>query len=134
VRAETSDTAFRLLLALGEIWDTLQRASADPSHKGLHLRQEYVGGYTRICAGPGSHWRLIIEWNESSRDLRILRSEEWHGFEAAISATVAHVRQAAGKLGIADVVDAKLVQACQDTRPFRRTNRVPATAVAAVRR
>src|SRR3970040_896275 len=49
VRADTSDVAFRLLLALGELWDGVQRAGVHPSGRGLHLNKEYLGGYTRIC-------------------------------------------------------------------------------------
>lgn len=121
MRADTSDVAFRLLLALGELWDGVQRAGVEPTGKGLHLTKEYLGGYTRICAGPGSHPRLVVEWNESSQHLRVLRCDEWPGFEATISATVAHIRTAARHCGLIDVVDATFVKACQDWGPIRRT-------------
>ncbi len=121
VRADTSDVAFRLLLALGELWDGVQRAGVDPSGRGLHLTKEYLGGYTRICAGPGSHPRLIVEWNESSRHLRVLRCDDWPGFEATISATVAIIRAESRSRGLIDVVDAAFMKACQDSAPIRRT-------------
>jgi hypothetical protein len=121
LRADTSDVAFRLLLALGELWDGVQRAGVDPSSRGLHLTKEYLGGYTRICAGPGSHPRLIVEWNESSRHLRILRCEPWQGFEATISGTVAHIRAEARLRGLIEVVDAAFMKACQESAPVRRT-------------
>jgi len=121
VRADTSDVAFRLLLALGDLWDGLHRASIDPTSRGLHLTAEYLGGYTRYCAGPASHPRLVVEWNESSRHLRVLRCAEWPGFEATISATVAHVRSEARTRGLIDVVDGAFVHACQEPLPARRT-------------
>lgn len=122
MRADTSDVAFRLLLALGELWDGLDRAGVEPSSKGLNLAQEYLGGYTRFSAGPGSHARLVVEWNESSRHLRVLRCEPWPGAEATISATVAHVRAEARVRGIIDIVDRTLVSACQEpSAPCRRT-------------
>lgn len=129
MRADHSDVAFRLLLALGELWDGLGRAGVDPTAKGLHLTQEYLGGYTRFSAGPGSHARLVVEWNQTTRHLRVLRQEPWPGAEATISGTVAHVRAAARARGIADTVDRALVAACQEpNQPFRRT--VLSTAVA----
>jgi len=109
------------LLSLGELWEGIQRADIDPTTRGLHLTKEHLGGYTRFCAGSGARPGLIVEWNESSRHLRVLRCEEWPGFEATISATVAHVREAARGRGILDVLDAVFVKACQDTRPVRRT-------------
>jgi len=121
VRAETNDVAFRLLLALGDLWDGLQRASIDPTSRGLHLTREFLGGYTRYSAGPSSHARLIVEWNESSRHLRVLRCADWPGFEATISATVAHVRTAARLCGLVDVVDGAFVRACAEPAPARRT-------------
>jgi len=121
VRADTSDVAFRLLLALGELWEGVQRAGVEPSGRGLHLTKEYLGGYARICAGPGSHPRLVVEWNESSRHLRVLRCDEWPGFEATISATVAHIRAEARHRGLIDIVDAAFMKACQDSAPVRRT-------------
>lgn len=128
MRADHSDVAFRLLLALGELWDGLGRAGVDPTAKGLHLTQEYLGGYTRFSAGPGSHARLVVEWNQTTRHLRVLRQEPWPGAEATISGTVAHVRNAARTVGIADSVDRTLVTACQEpSQPSRRT--VLSTAV-----
>lgn len=129
MRADTSDVAFRLLIALGELWDGLERAGVEPSSRGLNLTQEYLGGYTRFSAGSGSHARLVIEWNESSRHLRVLRCEPWPGAEATISATVAHVRTEARERGIIDIVDRALMAACQEpTAPCRRT--VLSTAMA----
>lgn len=121
LRTDTSDVAFRLLLALGELWDGLYRANIDPTSRGLHLTKEYLGGYTRYSAGPGSHPRLVVEWNESSRHLRVLRCGEWPGFEAMISATVAFVRAEARARGLIDRVDPAFVHACQDPLPVRRT-------------
>ncbi len=122
MRAETNDVAFRLLLALGESWDALQRAAIDPSTKGLYLTKEYLGGYTRFSAGPSTSPRLIVEWNESTRHLRVLRCHEWPGFEATISSTVAHVREQARVQGIIASVDDVFVRACQEpVQPARRT-------------
>jgi hypothetical protein len=114
VRAETSDVAFRLLLALGELWDGLQRANIDATRKGLHLSKQYLGGYVRISVGPGSRPRLTFEWNEATRHLRVLRCEAWPGLEATLSATVAYVREQARARGIADVVDGVLLRACRE--------------------
>ncbi len=130
MRADTSDVAFRLLLALGEIWEGLERAEIDPTSRGLHMTQEFLGGYTRYSAGPASHPRLVVEWNESSRHLRVLRCSEWAGFEAMISATVAAVRAEARTKGLIEVVDRTFVRACQDPQPSRRTV-VPAAFAAA---
>lgn len=128
MRADTSDVAFRLLMALGDLWEGLTDAGIDPAAKGLHITQEYLGGYTRYCAGPGSHPRLVVEWNESSRHLRVIRCEPWPGVEATISATVAFIRNEARSRGISDIVDRTLVAACKEPdRPTRRT--VLATAV-----
>ncbi|MDZ7727259.1 MAG: hypothetical protein U5Q44_03155 [Dehalococcoidia bacterium] len=122
MRGDTWDVAFRLLLALGDQWEGLQRADIDPTARGLHLTKEYLGGYTRLSAGPGSHPRLVVEWNESSRHLRVIRCEEWSAFEQVISATVAHVREAARARGIIDAVDSNFVKACQEpATPARRT-------------
>ncbi|MGI8926538.1 MAG: hypothetical protein ACR2HN_07810 [Tepidiformaceae bacterium] len=127
MRADTTEVAFRLLLALGELWDGLQRAKIDPTARGVHLTNEYLGGYMRISAGPASHARLVVEWNSTSRHLRVLRCEEWPGFDAALSATVAYVRAEARTRGLNDEVDAAFVRACQDQAPARRTV-VPAAA------
>jgi len=121
LRADTSDVAFRLLLALGELWEGLDRACIDPTARGLHMTQEFLGGYTRYSAGPASHPRLVVEWNESSRHLRVLRCEEWAGFEATISATVAAVRVEARAKGLIDVVDRTFLRACQEPQRTRRT-------------
>lgn len=121
MRADTGDVAFRLLLALGELWDGLDKADIDPTCRGLHLSQEYLGGYTRYSAGPSCNPRLIVEWNESSRHLRVLRSQDWPGFEATVSATVAAVRTEARAKGIIDIVDRVLAKACQEPAPARRT-------------
>jgi len=121
VRADTSDVAFRLLLALGDLWEGLQRASIDPGNRGLQLTKEYLGGYTRYSAGPSSHARLVVEWNESSRHLRVLRCSDWPGFEATVSATVAFVRAEARGRGLTDVVDGAFIHACKEPAPTRRT-------------
>ncbi len=121
MRADTSDVAFRLLLTLSELWDGLQRNDVDPTNRGLHLSIDYLGGYTRISAGAGSRPRLIVEWNESVRHLRVVRCEDWPGFDATISSTVAFVRQEASKRGLADVVDAAFLKACQEPISARRT-------------
>jgi hypothetical protein len=121
LRADTSDVAFRLLLALGDLWEGLERAQIDPTCRGLHVTQEFLGGYTRYSAGPASHPRLVFEWNESSRHLRVLRCQEWAGFEATISATVAAVRIEARTRGLIDVVDRAFLHACEDPKPASRT-------------
>jgi len=132
LRVDTSDVAFRLLLALGELWEGLGQTKIDPSARGLHLTKEYLGGYTRYSAGPSSHPRLVFEWNESSRHLRVLRSQDWPGAEATISATVASVRTEARAHGISDVVDRAFVRACREPdKPSRRTVVSSATAAAA---
>ena len=91
------------------------------------MTQEYLGGYTRYSAGPASHPRLVVEWNESSRHLRVLRCHEWPGFEATISATVAAVREDARACGLIEVVDGAFLRACQEPARSRRT--VVATAL-----
>lgn len=121
MRADTSDVAFRLLLALGDLWEGLGEAHIDATCRGLHITQEFLGGYTRFSVGPASHPRLVFEWNESSRHLRVLRCEEWTGFEATISATVAAVRIEARTRGLIDVVDRAFLKACEDPTPARRT-------------
>lgn len=121
MRADTSDVAFRLLLALGELWEGLERAGIDPTCRGLHLTQEALGGYTRYSAGPSSTPRLVVEWNESSRHLRVIRSSDWPGVDAAISATVVAVRTEARNRGLLEVVDRVLARACQEPKPSRRT-------------
>lgn len=133
MRADTNDVAFRLLLALGELWDGLQGAQIDPTSRGLHLTKEFLGGYTRYSAGPAAHPRFVVEWNESSRHLRVLRWHEWHGAEAAISSTVQMVRVEARARGIADVVDAAVLRACNaPLLPTRRTVLAGATVAAIV--
>jgi hypothetical protein len=122
--------AFRLLLAIGDLWDGLHRADIDPGRRGLHVTKEYLGGYTRYSAGTGSHPRVVVEWNESSRHLRVIRAESWHGIEATISATVAHIRNEARTRGLSEIVDAALLGACQEPAPARRTV-LSAVAVAA---
>ncbi|MBE7519522.1 MAG: hypothetical protein HS107_09800 [Thermoflexaceae bacterium] len=130
MRADTTDVAFRLLISLGELWEGLCRAGIDPTQRGLHMCKEYLGGYTRYSAGPGSHARLVVEWNESSRHLRVLRCDDWPGFEATVSATVAAVRSAARLRGLLEVVDAAFVKACEEPcLPARRTT-VPMHALA----
>jgi hypothetical protein len=111
VRSEEADVPYRLLVAVGELWDGLVRAGIDPAQKGVHVSREYLGGYLRISAGPGSHPRLIAEWCESSQHFRVLRKEDWPGFESALSATVKYIREDAKRLGLLDVVDQTLVKA-----------------------
>jgi hypothetical protein len=121
MRADTTDVAFRLLLTLGELWEGLQRARIDPTQRGLYVTKEYLGGYTRYSAGPSSTARLVVEWNESSRHLRVLRCHEWPGFEKLISTTVSYVREQARTAGISDIVESALVGACGKPLPARRT-------------
>lgn len=136
MRADTTDVAFRLLLALGELWDGLSRADIDATSRGLHLNIDYLGGYTRYSAGPASHARLVVEWNESSRHLRVLRCDEWPGFEATVSNTVSYVRAEARRRGLAEVVDRSLAQACHEPQPSRRTvaHPVQSSALPALKR
>lgn len=117
MRAGQVDVAFRLLVAVGELWDGLVRAGIDPSQKGVHVTREYLGGYIRISAGPSSHPRLVAEWCESSQHFRILKRDEWPGFEAALSATVKQIREEARGKGLLDAVDRSLVKACSAQRP-----------------
>lgn len=112
MRTEQVDVAYRLLVAVGELWDGLVRAGIDPAQKGIHLSREYLGGYIRISAGPSAHARLVAEWCESSQHFRVLRKEEWPGFESTLSATVKHIRDDARRLGLLDVVDSTLMKAC----------------------
>lgn len=137
MRADMNDVAFRLLLSLSSLWEGLQRSELDASARGLHLTNEYLGGYTRISAGPGTHARMVIEWNDSSRHLRVIRCDDWPGFDATVSGTVAFVRQEARKRGLLEVVDAAFLAACQDPAPVRRTivtsNLAPARVPAARR-
>jgi hypothetical protein len=121
MRADNTDVAFRLLLALGELWEGLQRAKIDPAQRGLYVTKEFLGGYTRYSAGPSSTARLVVEWNESSRHLRVLRCAEWPGFEKLISTTISYVREEARTAGISDIVESALVGACSEPAPTRRT-------------
>lgn len=131
MRADMNDVAFRLLLALSGLWEGLQRVQLDPSARGLHLTIEYLGGYTRISAGPGSHARMVVEWNDSSRHLRVVRCEEWAGFDATVSSTVAFIRKEARSRGLLDVVDRVFLSACDEPAPVRRTIVTSAATVAA---
>ena len=122
LRADTSDVAFRLLLALGDLWEGLQRTNIDPSVKGLHVATDELGGYTRYSAGCGSHAKLIVEWNETQRHLRVIRCEAWPNFEASVSATIAYVRAEARRRGLADMVDIAFMKACEEpSAPVKRT-------------
>lgn len=122
MRADTSDVAFRLLLALGDLWEGLQRTNIDPSVKGLHMSTEELGGYTRYSAGCGSHARLVVEWNETNRHLRVIRCEAWPSFEATVSGTIAYVRSEARARGLADMVDKTFMKACEEpSAPVKRT-------------
>lgn len=121
MRADISDVAFRLLLSLGEVWDGLERAGIEPGARGLQITCEYLGGYQRISAGPGSHPRLIVEWNESSRHLRVLRADDWPGVDAAVSNTISYVRAEARARGISEAVDSAFMKACQEPAAARRT-------------
>ncbi|HEX6032721.1 MAG TPA: hypothetical protein VFY90_14920 [Tepidiformaceae bacterium] len=122
MRADTSDVAFRLLLALGDLWEGLQRTGIDPTVKGLHMSTDDFGGYTRYSAGCGSHPRLVVEWNETCRHLRVIRCEAWPNFEATVSATIAFVRTEARTRGLADLVDKSFMKACQEpATPVKRT-------------
>lgn len=129
MRADTSDVAFRLLLALGDLWEGLQRTNIDPTVKGLHMSTEALGGYTRYSAGCGSHARLVVEWNETLRHLRVIRCETWANFEVTVSSTIAYVRKEARDRGLADMVDKAFVRACEEpTVPVKRTVLSMATA------
>lgn len=121
MRADTKNVAFRLLLALGDLWEGLQRAGIEPGSRGLSVSVEHRGGYVRYSAGPSSHSRIVVEWNESSRHLRVLRCDEWPGFDAMISQTIAHVREEAEVRRLSEVVDAALTRACKEPLPARRT-------------
>lgn len=122
MRADTSDVAFRLLLALGDLWGGLQRTSIDPTVKGLHIATDELGGYTRYSAGCGSHARLIVEWNETLRHLRVIRCEAWPNFEATVSSTIAYVRTEARARGLVDMVDKAFIKACEEpSAPVKRT-------------
>jgi len=131
VRADINDVAFRLLLALSGLWEGLHRVNLDPSARGLNMTIEYLGGYTRISAGPGSHARMVVEWNDSSRHLRVIRCEDWPGFDATVSSTVAFVRKEARSRGLLDVVDQAFLDACQNPAPIRRTIVTSALSMAA---
>lgn len=130
MRTEQVDVAYRLLVAVGELWDGLVRAGIDPAQKGIHVSREYLGGYIRISAGPSAHARLVAEWCESSQHFRVLRKEEWPGFESTLSATVKHIRDDARRLGLLDVVDSTLMKACTVVEPAKSPARARAAAVA----
>ncbi|MFN0094036.1 MAG: hypothetical protein ACKVVT_04575 [Dehalococcoidia bacterium] len=132
MRADTSDVAFRLLLALGDLWKGLQGAHIDPTSRGLHLTTEFLGGYTRYSAGPAANPRFVVEWSESTRHLRVIRWQEWHGAEAVISSTVQMVRTEAKHRGIADIVDRSLLSACQEPSQTSRRTVVAGFATPAV--
>lgn len=131
MRAGQVDVAYRLLVAVGELWDGLVRAGIDPAQKGVHVSREYLGGYIRISAGPGAHARLVAEWCESSQHFRVLRKEDWPGFESSLSATVKHIREDAKRLGLLEVVDAALIAACdvpETAKPAARSRVATAAA------
>ncbi len=134
MQADTSDVGFRLLLTLGNLWDGLLGAQIDPSVRGLHLTREYYGGYIRFAAGPSATPRLIVEWNESSRHLRVIRCQEWPGFEAIVASTIAYVRTAARERGIAEEVEGPFRSACEEPAPVRRTVVMSLTAQMEARR
>lgn len=121
MRADTKNVAFRLLLALGDLSEGLQRAGIDPSARGLFLSTEHRGAYIRYSAGPSTHPRIVVEWNESSRHLRVLRCDDWPGFDALVSNTLAYVRAEARRCKLSDVVDRALTGACREPAPSRRT-------------
>jgi hypothetical protein len=132
LRADTSDVAFRLLLALGDLWEGLQRTKIDPTVKGLHMSTEDLGGYRRYSAGCGSHARLVVEWNETLRHLRVIRCQEWPNFEVTVSSTIGYVRKEARERGLADMVDKAFMKACEEpTVPVKRTVLSMATTSAA---
>lgn len=121
MRADTKNVAFRLLLALGDLWEGLHTAGINPAARGLFVSVEHRGGYIRYSAGTSSHPRIVVEWNESSRHLRVLRCDDWSGFDALVSQTIAHVRNEARARRLSDVVDAALTAACKEPPPARRT-------------
>lgn len=106
------DTAFRMLAALGELWDNLKGAGIDPGRRGVQLRAEYLGGYLRVSAGPGAHARVVLEWHEATGKIRVLRNDEWAGMSASVCATVKQLRDEARTRGLLDVVDRVIVKAC----------------------
>ena len=130
MRATQPDVALRLLVALGDLWEGLLRAGIDPSRNGISVRREYLGGYVRISAGPGSHPRVVAEWCESSQHMRVLKREEWPGFEASLSATLRHVREDAKTRGLLDLVEQTLLKACEakvaTVTPSKGVARTPA--------
>ncbi len=128
MRAEQVDVAYRLLVAVGELWDGLVRSGIDPAQKGIHVSREYLGGYIRISAGPGAHARLVAEWCESSQHFRVLRKEDWPGFESTLSATVKHIREDAKRLGLLEEVDAALMKACAAPAPSKNVARARTTS------
>ena len=121
MRAETDDVAFRLLIALANVSDGVQRASIDTVQHGLHLTKSYLGGYVRISAGPSPTPKLIVEWNESTRHLRVIRCRNWPGFESTISQTISFVREEAQKKSILESIDWAFVDAVNNDSPSRRT-------------
>ena len=132
MRADTSDVAFRLFMALGDLWDGLQRSNINPGGRGLHLTKEYLGGYTRYSAGPAAHARIVVEWNEATRHLRVIRCEAWSGFESIVCSTVSYVREEARAKGLSGIVEARLSEACNEPAPQRRTVVTVAASLAAV--
>ncbi|MEX0784749.1 MAG: hypothetical protein WED87_04550 [Dehalococcoidia bacterium] len=116
---------------MGDLWEGLQRTKIDPTVKGLHMSTEDLGGYRRYSAGCGSHARLVVEWNETLRHLRVIRCEAWPNFEVTVSSTIAFVRREAADRGLADMVDKAFVRACEEpTAPVKRTVLSMATATA----
>ena len=78
-------------------------------------------GYVRICAGPSPTPKLIVEWNESTRHLRVIRCHSWPGFESTISQTISFVREEAKKKSILESIDWAFVDAVNEAAPARRT-------------
>lgn len=110
--ATADDTAYRMLAALGELWDSLKGAGIDPGRRGVQLRAEYLGGYLRVSAGPGAHARVVLEWHEASGKIRVLRADEWGGIATSVCATVKQVRDEARARGLLDMVDKVFLRAC----------------------
>ena len=72
-------------------------------------------------AGPSPTPKLIVEWNESTRHLRVIRCHSWPGFESTISQTISFVREEAKKKSILESIDWAFVDAVNEAAPARRT-------------
>jgi hypothetical protein len=108
VRAEQVDVAYRLLVAVGELWDGLVRAGLTRHRRASRLARIRAGTSDQRCQAPT---RVVAESVRTSQHFRVLR-RRLAGFESALSATVKHNRDDARRLGLLDVVDSTLMKAC----------------------